>query len=167
MDAVHDKLDEVVRLVEGARTVPMSSSVLVSRDELLAQLEELRGLLSQALSQATALLGDRAAVVEQGRRQAEQLLFEAERQRERLVAGAEVHREAVARAAHLVQEADARVAAMQVEVDDYVDGRLATFEITLQRTLAAVERGRAKLAGRSDLDDLAAPHAGDEGPLPQ
>lgn len=164
MDTVHDKLDEVVRLVESARTVPVSSSVLLHKGDLLALLDELRALLPPALAQAREVLGDRESVVEQGREQARRLVASAERERARLVAGTDVHALAVQEADRLLAEAHERVRAMQVEVDDYVDGKLATFEIVLSRTLAAVERGRAKLAGRSALDDLG-DH--DDAPLPQ
>jgi hypothetical protein len=44
---------------------------------------------------------------------------------------------------------------MQREVDDYIDGKLANFEVVLAKVLTAVERGRDKLRGRHELDDLA------------
>lgn len=162
MDAVHDKLDEVVRAVEQARTVPMSSSVMVHRGEVLELLSDLRTLLPQELQRASGVLDDREALVDDGRREAARVIEEAERLRDRLIAQEEVHRRAVEQAARLLDEAAERAAAMRVEVDDYVDGRLATFEIVLHRTLAAVERGRTKIAGRSGLDELTGP---DE-PLP-
>ena len=40
---------------------------------------------------------------------------------------------------------------------------LATFEITLHKTLAAVERGRDKLRGQSEFDEE---FADDGGPIP-
>ena len=43
---------------------------------------------------------------------------------------------------------------MRREVDDYVDTKLANFEVVLTRTLGAVERGRDKLRGRREVDDL-------------
>ena len=43
---------------------------------------------------------------------------------------------------------------LRKETDDYVDEKLATFEITLERTIEAVRRGRERLAGRSALDSL-------------
>ena len=165
MDAVHDKLDEVVRVVEQARAMPMSSSVMVHRGELVGLLEELRALLPQALSRAQQVLGDREAVVEEGRREAQALLEQARAERARLVAGTDVHRQAAAEAAQLLEDARAEVETMRVQVDDYVDGKLANFEIVLHKTLSAVERGRAKLAGRSALDSLAGDEA--DGPLPQ
>jgi cell division septum initiation protein DivIVA len=43
---------------------------------------------------------------------------------------------------------------LRKETDDYVDAKLATFEITLDRTMEEVRRGRQRLAGRSALDSL-------------
>ena len=155
MDAVQDKLDELTGVLDQARAMPMSSSVLVHRGELLGLLDELRGLLPQVLTRAQQVLEDRDAFVEQGRQEAARLVAEAGRERERLVAQTEVHRSAVDQARGLLDDASEQAALMRVQVDDYVDGKLANFEIVLHKTLSAVERGRAKLAGRSALDELA------------
>ncbi|MDX6222340.1 MAG: hypothetical protein QOD91_1394, partial [Frankiales bacterium] len=57
-------------------------------------------------------------------------------------------------------------AGMRREVDDYVDTKLANFEVVLTRTLGAVERGRDKLRGRRESDDLDDLEDGDIDPLP-
>ena len=44
---------------------------------------------------------------------------------------------------------------MREEVDDYVDTKLANFEVVLDKTLSAVQRGREKLRGRTAHEDLA------------
>jgi hypothetical protein len=44
---------------------------------------------------------------------------------------------------------------MRLEAEDYVDAKLANFEVVLNKTLTAVERGRERLRGRLDVDDLA------------
>ena len=49
----------------------------------------------------------------------------------------------------LLAEAAEQAEAMRREVDDYVDTKLATFEVVLTRTLGAVERGREKLRLRA------------------
>ncbi len=165
MDAVHDKLDELARLVEQARVVPLSSSVMVHRDEVLTLLDELRHLLPVTLQQAQDVLRERDAVVGQGHDEAARIVGEARSERERLIAATDVHREATAEAAALLEQARATAETMQVQVDDYVDGKLANFQVVLHKTLEAVERGRAKLAGRSALDELAG--ADDDAPLPQ
>jgi len=59
------------------------------------------------------------------------------------------------RAARLVDEAHLQVEKERAEVDAYIDSRLATLEVILNKTLDAVNRGRERLAGASDKDVLA------------
>ena len=158
---VHEKLDELSSLVEEARSMPMSASCIVNRAELLGLLEELRELLPEEFRHAQLLLDDREAVVEEGRREAQKLIAEAEVQRDLLtsetavVAAAEIRAEEIRLAA--VEEAQT----MRAEVDDYVDSKLANFEVVLDKTMAAVHRGRDKLRGRTDHDHFAGPHDDD------
>jgi hypothetical protein len=51
----------------------------------------------------------------------------------------------------VVEDAREEAASMRREVDDYVDQKLATFEVVLTKTLTAVERGRERLKGRMDV----------------
>ena len=65
-----------------------------------------------------------------------------------------MHSEASHEAVRLLQEARESAEARRTEVEDYVDAKLANFEIVLTKTLAAVERGRQKLSGRHELEAL-------------
>ena len=66
----------------------------------------------------------------------------------------EVYVQAQTEADRLLWEAPTQVTEMRAEVDDYVDRKLANFEIMLTKTLESVERGRAKLAGRNELAEI-------------
>ena len=154
MDAVQAKLAELTATVEGARSMPMSASCVVNRSEVLDLLGELRALLPKQLHEAQIVLGDRHEVVEAGHREAERIIAEATAERERMLAETDVYAEGQLEATRLVEEARILTDSMRLEVEDYVDGKLANFEIVLTKTLAAVERGRQKLAGRNDLHDL-------------
>ena len=59
-----------------------------------------------------------------------------------------------------------RPTALRQETDDYVDAKLANFEITLDTHHRGGRRGRERLAGRSALDALTADEA-DEDQLPE
>jgi len=65
----------------------------------------------------------------------------------------------------VLHDADLEARQMRREVDDYVDTKLANFEIVLNKTLTAVLRGREKLQGRNEMEQLADVH-GEEMPLP-
>ena len=154
MDAVQAKLAELTAIVEGARSMPMSASCVVNRAEVLDLLAELQALLPKQLHEAQAVLGDRREVVEAGHREAERIIAGAQAERERMLAATDVYAEGQLEATRLVEEARILTDSMRLEVEDYVDGKLANFEIVLTKTLAAVKRGRQKLAGRNDLHDL-------------
>ncbi len=154
MDEVHTKLAELVSLVESARAMPMSASCVVNRAELLERLSDLESLLPETISRAQEVLGDRQGVVEEGHREAARIIADAREERRTMLEQTEVHREASAEAAKLLEEAQASAEAMRLEVEDYVDAKLANFEIVLTKTLSAVERGREKLSGRHELERL-------------
>ncbi len=144
---VHDKLDELTALVENARSMPMSASCVVNRGEVLGLLEEIRELLPEEFRHAQMLLADRESVLDEGRREVERLLDKAEQERRALTAQEEIVVEANREAERIKATAAAEAARMRTEVDDYVDTKLANFEVVLEKTLAAVHRGRDKLSG--------------------
>jgi cell division septum initiation protein DivIVA len=158
---VHEKLDELSRLVEEARSMPMSASCIVNRAELLGVLEELRELLPEEFRHAQLLLNDREAVVDEGRREAQRVIAEAEVERDRLTSDTEVVAAAEVKAEQLRVAALEEAQTMRAEVDDYVDSKLANFEVVLDKTMAAVRRGRDKLRGRTEHDHFAGPHGDD------
>jgi cell division septum initiation protein DivIVA len=154
MDSVHSKLDELTAAVESARAMPMSASCVVNRGELLALIGELRGLLPDEITEARTVLQDKDDVLAEGRREASRIIAQAREERLRMLSEQEVYVAAQNEADRLVWEATASAEAMRAEVDDYVDGKLANFEIILTKTLKSVERGRAKLAGRNELAEI-------------
>ena len=163
---VHAKLAEIRQVVEGARSMPMSASAVVNRGELLALLDELREGIDTALTDAQKVLADRDGVVDDGRREAEQIVADAREERERILSDTEVFRLAKRKADELLENATADADGLKRETDDYVDQKLANFEITLERTIEAVRRGRERLAGRTAFDSLT-PEEADKIVLPE
>ena len=76
-----------------------------------------------------------------------------------MVSEHEVYLAAVSEADQVRREVAAETAQMRRETDDYIDAKLATFEITLQKTLQTVDRGRDRL--RAQMYEELAPEASD------
>ncbi len=150
-----DQIARLVALVTEARSMPMSSSAVVNRSEVLDLLAALDETVVTELSEARTVLDSREDLVAEARREAEQILAEARLEQERLVSDTDVFRLAQRQAEETLAAARTETEALRQETDEYVDGRLAGLQITLEKTLAAVQRGRDTLAGRSDLDGLA------------
>jgi vacuolar-type H+-ATPase subunit H len=142
---VQQKLDEITSTVENARSMPMSASIVVNKAELIAMLAELREALPTELAQAQQTVQQGDQVVEGARREAERILQEAQNERARLISGTEIGRHAQAEADRILLEARGESEEERREADDYVDSKLANFEVVLTKTLGAIGRGRAKL----------------------
>jgi vacuolar-type H+-ATPase subunit H len=142
---VQQKLDEIATTVENARSMPMSASIVVNKAELIALLAELRDALPTELAQAQQTVQQGDQVVEGARREAERIVQEAQGERARLISGTEIGMHAQAEADRLLAGARAESEEERREADDYVDSKLANFEVVLTKTLGAIGRGRAKL----------------------
>ncbi|MFF0272929.1 MULTISPECIES: ATP synthase F0 subunit B [unclassified Streptomyces] len=145
---VQKKLDEIVATVQGARSMPMSASCVVNRAELLALLEEVREALPGSLAQAQELIGGRAHMVEQARQEADRIIEAAHAERGSIVSDTQVARQSQEEADRILSEARREAEEVRAEADDYVDSKLANFEVVLNKTIGSVDRGREKLLGR-------------------
>ncbi|MFJ4694512.1 ATP synthase F0 subunit B [Streptomyces sp. NPDC088766] len=144
---VQKKLDEIVTAVSSARSMPMSASCVVNRAELLALLEEVRAALPDSLAQARELIGGREQMVEQARQEADRIISTAHAERGSLISDTEIARRSQAEADRILAEARKEAEDIRAEADDYVDSKLANFEVVLTKTLGSVGRGREKLLG--------------------
>ncbi|MCL4313923.1 MAG: ATP synthase F0 subunit B [Actinobacteria bacterium] len=134
-----------IHIIEGAKSVPLSASVLVSREELTGLLEEALALLPQELAEAKVLLRERETFLTQSKREGENILEEARTQAERMVQRTEIVRQANHVAQRIMDDARAEASRLRHEAEDYCDKRLAAFEIILDKTMKSVRAGREKL----------------------
>lgn len=147
---VHERLDELTDMVNTARAMPMSASCIVNRGEVLDILEDIRASLPDEIREADRLLDDRERVLAEADAESERILDTARAEAAVLVTQEWVYAAAVREAELVRREAEDDAIRMRQEIDDYVDAKLAGFEIALNKTLSAVSRGREKLRG-SDM----------------
>ena len=138
-------LDTLRSMVANARSMPMSASVVINRAEILALIDQLDAEIDKTLGEAATVVGQADQFVEARRGEAEALLRQAKAERDALVSDTDVYKLAQERADELAAEAQRDAAELRRETDAYVEENLANFELTLERTLEAVRRGRARL----------------------
>lgn len=151
---VTDRLAALRRTVEEARAMPMSASAVVNRTDVLGMLDDLERAVVEASTESDRVLAQRDAMIADAEVRADQIVKDANFERDRLVSDTEVYRVAQRQAEALLADAQTEASELRKETDDYVDSMLANFEITLERTMEAVRRGRDRLAGRSALRSL-------------
>jgi hypothetical protein len=148
VDDAESLLHQAIDVVAGAKAMPLSSSVLVSREEVLGLLEDVLATLPEELKRARWVLADLDAITEQRRREADALLDEVRAEAARLVSRTEISRQAKVHAERLVTEAEERGRAILHEAEDFCDQRLAQMEIVLDRLQKTVQSGRERLRPR-------------------
>ena len=146
MDLI-ERIDELQLLVEEAKAVPLSSSAVINRDEFLELLAQLKEAVPEEVRQARWMSRDKEELLARARKEAERVAIEAQEQRDRLLSRTEIVTAAQREAERIVDEGRERAAKLRVEAEDYIDQKLAAFEILLNKTLATVGRGREQLRG--------------------
>jgi F0F1-type ATP synthase membrane subunit b/b' len=138
-------LRRVNDMISGAKSMPLSSSVMISRDEVLELLEEAVTRLPDELRQARWLLREREEFLSKVQAESDDILAAARARAERMVQRTEIVREAKLVARNTVQDARDIASRLKHEAEDYCDQKLAAFEIVLERTTKTVQAGREKL----------------------
>ena len=144
---VAQRLDELRGLVEDARAMPMSGSVVVNKHDLLATLERVEQALDSATTESARIVTERTEVLAEGESIAIEVVRQAELERDKLVSDSEVFRVAQREADALLTAARSEAAALRADTDRYIEARFSSFEHALDRTLGEVRRGIAHLNG--------------------
>ena len=160
MDSI-EKLNTAIAIVEEARGVPLSASCVVHRGEMLEILEGALEFLPADLSGAEDIIAKRDQIIEEGRTSAESMIATAREDVSRMVEQTSIVQAARDEAQRILDEARDVAEDERREVEAYIDGRLATLEVILNKTMEAVARGRERLEGADDKDVLSQLNADD------
>jgi cell division septum initiation protein DivIVA len=163
------RIQQIVELVESAKSMPLSSSVLVNQQEVMDLLAAALKDLPEEIKQARWVVKDREELLAKARRDAQAIVERAQAEQSRLVAGEEVARAAQEEAERILTEAREMARQMRLEAEDYVDAKLAQYEIVLdktqtelERSIAQVRRGRDKLRGVTPAQEEFGPPEAEE-----
>jgi vacuolar-type H+-ATPase subunit H len=157
------QLQQLEDLVREAKSMPLSSSALVGREEVLDLIAEMKAALPEEIKQARWVVKDREELLAKARRDAEAIVEEARAQQLHMATQEAIVQRAAQEADRIGSEAEEDARRMRLEAEDYVDAKLAQFEAVLQRiteellatsdqvarTIDQVEAGRQKLRGVS------------------
>ena len=169
---IASRLQQLEELVAEAKSMPLSTSVLINREEVIELIQEMRSTMPEEIKQARWVVKDREQLLTKARKDAEGVVQQALQEQQRLVQQEEVVRASTREAERILEEAREQARQMRLEAEDYIDQKLAAFEATLtrtieqiaqireaeerqlthvgeqlQRTLQQVERGRERLKG--------------------
>lgn len=158
-------LRRALDIIATAPSVPLSSTPRIDRDEFIELLEEALSRLPEEIRQARWMLKERQEFLDKTRREADEILGAARQQAERMVQRTEVVRAAEARARQVIESADEESRRLRNETEDFLDQRLGSFEILLDRLSRTVAHGRSRLSIGVHGDDPTSADADQHGSL--
>ena len=124
-----DKLDD---LVHNAKPVPLTDQVRVDKEEIYDILDQMRATIPEEIKQARWIVK------------------EARERQERLISDEEITKQAERAAEDIIEDARGREREIRLGAEDYADEILNTLEVNLSKFIAAVRRGRERLAGKEE-----------------
>ena len=138
-------LTEVIGVISSAANAPLSSAPKINREQVLGILQDALDSLPVEIREARWMIKERAEFLAKTQREADEMLEAARVQAERMVQRTEVVRASEARARQVIEAANADSRRQKSETEDFLDRRLGSFEILLDRLVKTVAEGRARL----------------------
>ena len=138
-------LEDVIHTIASAPNVPLSSTPRIDRDHVVALLQDAQACMPEEIRQARWMLKERAEFMAKTQREADEIVEAARVQAERMVQRTEVVRAAELRARQILEAGEADSRRLKNETEDFLDQRLGSFEILLDRLTRTVAQGRERL----------------------
>jgi cell division septum initiation protein DivIVA len=142
-----DKLDD---LVHNAKTMPLSDSVRVDKEEIYDILDQMRATIPEEIKQARWIVKERQEMLAEAKKEAERIIKDGRERQERMVGEEEVTKQAERAAEDIIEDARAREREIRLGAEDYADEILNTLEVNLSKFISAVQRGRERLQGKDE-----------------
>lgn len=140
-----DQIEALIVEVEEARPVPLSSNVMLHRDEFIDELRELQQALPEELRAARWMVRQREAYIARTNETARDVIAKAQARSEELVSESYIVAEAVEEANRLVRQAETDAERIRLEAEDIAERHLAEAEAVLGELLRYVQESRAEL----------------------
>lgn len=138
-------IDEIEDIVESAGSLPLTSKVLVQKEELLDIISELRIKLPDEIKQAAWIKEERERILSEANKDAEQIIKETRLKLEELVSKEEVLKEANERAKDLMNKAQVASTNLKRSSLEYSDKLLMNAQENLKEMITTLNENRTEL----------------------
>jgi vacuolar-type H+-ATPase subunit H len=110
----------------------------------------MRATIPEEIKQARWIVKERQEMLAEAKREAERIVREARERQERMISDEEITKQAERAADDIIEDARGREREIRLGAEDYADEILNTLEVNLSKFIAAVQRGRDRLAGKDE-----------------
>ena len=140
-----DIIGALYDMVQDARSMPLAADkCILERDRVLDMLDEIIAQLPHELKQSRTIVESRNELISQARREAENVIRQAQEKAKELVTKEAIYQEAVKRSEELVGQTQNRIEMLKKAANQYMDDALKTTEEVIAKSLEEVRDTRMK-----------------------
>ena len=142
---IEDIISALYDMVQDARALPLGADkCILERDKVLDMLDEIIAQLPIELKQSRTIVDSRNELIGQARREAENLIRQAQEQANKMIAEETIYQEAKRQCQEMVMQTKTRMAELRRASNDYMDDALRRTEEAVAMSLEDVRDTRAK-----------------------
>ena len=140
-----DIIGALYDMVQDARSMPLAADkCILERDKVLDMLDEIIAQLPGELKQSRTIVESRNELIGQARREAENILREAQEKAKQMITKEAIYQEAKKRSEELVGQTQNKISQLRKAGNEYMDESLRQTEEAISQALAEVRETRMK-----------------------
>ena len=160
---IEDIISALYDMVQDARALPLGADkCILERDKVLDMLDEIIAQLPIELKQSRTIVDSRNELIGQARREAENLIRQAQDQANKMIAEETIYQEAKRQCQEMVLQTKTRMAELRRASNDYMDDALRRTEEAVAMSLEDVRDTRAKFKALVEAQEKRSETAVDE-----
>lgn len=144
-NGIEEIITSLYEMVQDAWSLPLGNDkCVVERDKVLDLLDEISNQLPGELKQAKTIVESRNEVITNAKREAENILKQAEARAKQLISREEVYRQAEQQSDEMIKAAQQKIKELRQVTNDYVDDAMKRTEDAISQSLAEIRESRTK-----------------------
>ena len=149
-----DIIGALYDMVQDARSMPLAADkCILERDKVLDMLDEIIAQLPAELKQSRTIVESRNELIGQARREAENILREAQEKAKEMVTKEAVYAEAKKRSEELIAQTQNKIGQLRKAGNEYMDESLRQTEETISNALNEVRDTRMKFRAVTEAQE--------------
>ena len=142
---IGDIISALYDMIQDARALPLGADkCILERDKVLDMLDEIIAQLPVELKQSRTIVESRNELIGQARREAENVIRQAQEQADKLISEEAIYVEAKRQCQEMVEQTQTRMSELRKASNDYMDDALRRTQEAIAQSLAEVQDTRAK-----------------------
>ncbi len=160
---IEDIINALYDLVQDARALPLGNDkCILERDKVLDMLDEIIAQLPSELKQSRTIVESRNELIGQARREAENIVRQAQQKASELVSQEAIYLEARRQCQDMVTKTQAQLTQLRKISNDYMDDALRRTEEAIAQSLGEVQDTRNKFRALTAAQENRVAEAGED-----